>query len=382
MQHSTDRILTTHVGSMPRPPELRVMLDAKQAQEPYDEAALAALVKNAVADIVRQQAEVGLDIINDGEQYKTGWSGYIRDRLGGFEFRDVPPGAGNMERGTERVKGNYEGYFADQARTRARPVAARQMVCTAPITYTGQAAIQTDVDNLQSALSGVSVAEAFMASVGPDNVGYQPEQNEYYATEEEYIRACAEAMREEYKAIADAGFVLQVDTPVMKFNALGMELPDFRMRFGQLVELLNHTLQDIREEQTRLHICYGGMRGPHSEDINLNEFVDLLLQVRCSGISYDQNPRHEHEWKLWRDVKLPDGKVLIPGVVAHTNDVVEHPELIADRIERLANLVGRENVVAGTDCGLGGRLHPDIVWGKFRSMVEGARRASAVLWDR
>lgn len=382
MRHSTDRILTTHVGSMPRPPELRAMLDTRQAQEPYDEEALSALVKESVAGIVRQQAEVGLDIINDGEQYKTGWSGYIRDRLSGFEFLDVPQGAGNMERGTERVKGDYHRYFEDQARARSRPAITKQMVCTGPIAYTGQAEIQADVENLQAALEGVNVAEVFMASVGPDNVGYQPEQNQYYGSEEEYTRACAEAMREEYRAIADAGFVLQVDTPVMKFNALGMELPDFRMRFGRLVELLNHTLQDIPEEQIRLHICYGGMRGPHSEDINLGEFVDLLLQIRSSGISYDQNPRHEHEWKLWRDVKLPDGKVLIPGVVAHTNDVIEHPELIADRIERLANLVGRENVVAGTDCGLGGRVHPDIAWGKFRSMVEGARRASAVLWDR
>ncbi|MDE2969827.1 MAG: methionine synthase, partial [Chloroflexota bacterium] len=242
MQHSTDRILTTHVGSMPRPPELRAMLDAKQAQQPYDEAAFAALVKQSVADIVRQQAEVGLDIVNDGEQYKTGWSGYIRDRLGGFEFLDVQPGAGNMERGTERVKGDYDRYFADQARN--RPGTARQMVCTGPITYTGQAEIQADVDNLRAALEGVDVTEAFMAAVGPDNVGYQPEQNQFYASEEEYTRACAEAMREEYRAIADAGFVLQVDTPVMKFNALGMELPDFRMRFGRLVELLNHTLQD------------------------------------------------------------------------------------------------------------------------------------------
>lgn len=382
MKRSVDRILTTHVGSMPRPPELRAMLDARQAQEPYDEEALAILVKQSVADIVRQQAEAGLDIINDGEQYKTGWSGYIRDRLGGFEFLDVPPGAGNMERGTERAKGDYDRYFADQARARTRPAVTRQMVCTGPITYTGQAEIQADVDNLRAALEGVDVPEAFIASVGPDNVGYQPEQNQYYASEEEYVEACAEAMRAEYKAITDAGFVLQVDTPVMKFNALGMELPDFRMRFGRLVELLNHTLQDIPEEQVRLHICYGGMRGPHSEDINLNEFVDLLLQIRASGISYDQNPRHEHEWKLWRDVKLPDGKVLIPGVVAHTNDVIEHPELIAERIERLANLVGRENVVAGTDCGLGGRVHPDIAWGKFRAMVEGARRASAALWER
>ena len=381
MKHSTDRILTTHVGSMPRPPELRAMLDARQALEPYDEAAMAALVKESVANIVREQADVGLDIINDGEQYKTGWSGYIRDRLGGFEFRDVPAGRGNMERGTERVKGDYDRYFANQAGNRGT-APARQMVCTSPIGYTGQAEIQTDVDNFKAALNGVSVAEGFMASVGPDNVGYQPEQNEYYGSEEEYVNACAEAMREEYRAIANAGFVLQVDTPVMKFNALGMELPDFRMRFGRLVELLNHTLQDIPEEQIRLHICYGGMRGPHSEDINLNEFVDLLLQVRSSGISYDQNPRHEHEWKLWRDVKLPDGKVLIPGVVAHTNDVIEHPELIADRIERLANLVGRENVVAGTDCGLGGRVHPDIVWGKFRSMVEGAGIATKALWGR
>jgi 5-methyltetrahydropteroyltriglutamate--homocysteine methyltransferase len=381
MKHSTDRILTTHVGSMPRPTDLRAMLDARQAEQEYDPAALAARVKSSVMDIVKQQADVGLDIINDGEQAKTGWSGYIRDRLAGFEFRDVAAGGGNLERGTERGKGDYEGYFADQARNR-RAGGAKQMVCTGPITYIGGADIQADVDNFAAALKGVNVAESFMASVGPDNVGYQPEQNEYYSSEAEYTQACAEALRAEYKAIANAGFVVQVDTPVMKFNALDLELKEFRRRFGELIEIMNHTLQDVPEEQIRLHICYGGMRGPHSEDINLNDFVDLVMNIRSSGISYDQNPRHEHEWKLWRDVKLPDGKVLIPGVVSHTNDVIEHPELIADRLERLANLVGRENVVAGTDCGLGGRVHADVAWGKFRSMVEGAQIASKALWGK
>ena len=380
MKHSIDRILTTHVGSLPRPMELRDMLDARQSEANYDPVALAARVKSSVIDIVKQQADVGLDIINDGEQAKTSWSGYIRDRLGGFEFKDVEPGSGNMERGTERSKGDYDGYFADQARNR-RSGQPKQMVCTGPITYIGQSEIQADVDNFTAALKNVHIAEAFMASVGPDNVGYQPEQNEYYGSEAEYTQACANAMRVEYKAIADAGFVVQVDTPVMKFNALDLELTEFRRRFGRLIEIMNHTLQDVPEDQIRLHICYGGMRGPHSEDINLNDFIDLVLKIRSSGISYDQNPRHEHEWKLWRDLKLPDGKVLIPGVVSHTNDVIEHPELIADRLERLANLVGRENVVAGTDCGLGGRVHPDVAWGKFRAMVEGAHLASTSLWS-
>ena len=233
----------------------------------------------------------------------------------------------------------------------------------------------------------MQTVEAFLPSVGPDNMGYLPDQDEYYHNQEDFLRACAKAIREEYKAILDAGFVLQIDTPVMKFNALGLDVGSFRKRFGLLVEVFNETLAGLDTDRIRLHLCYGGGRGPHSEDITLPEFVDLILQVNAAGLSYDQNPRHEWEWEVWKETKLPDGKVLIPGCVGHTNDVIEHPELVRQRIVRLANLVGRENVIAGTDCGFaqsvfGPKIHPDLVWAKFRSLAEGARLATKELWQR
>jgi 5-methyltetrahydropteroyltriglutamate--homocysteine methyltransferase len=356
-----------------------------------DPAAYEALLRDAVRAIVRKQAEVGLDVINDGEVYKPSWSGYVRERLAGFERHVLPPGQGGIGRGREAAE--FAGYFNERSTgpggigggglgVPGGGGAAQnvQMVCTGPISYIGEPQARRDVATFKDALSGVRYEEAFMAAVGPDNVGYQPGQNQYYASEQDYIAANAKAMHTEYKAITDAGFVLQIDTPVMKYNALELDLDDFRKRFAGLVEILNETLSDIPREQVRLHICYGGGRGPHAGDIMLRDFIDLVLKVNASGISFDQNVRHEHEWKIWKDVKLPEGRVLIPGVVAHTTDVIEHPELVADRLLRYAGLVGRENVIAGTDCGLGGRLHPDIVWAKFRSMVEGARLASAELW--
>jgi 5-methyltetrahydropteroyltriglutamate--homocysteine methyltransferase len=244
-----------------------------------------------------------------------------------------------------------------------------------------------EISFFKDALQKTQVVEAFLPSVGPDNMGYLPEQQEYYRNQEDFLRDCAKAIREEYRAILDAGFVLQIDTPVMKFNALDMDLTSFRKRFGLLVEVFNETLAGLPTENIRLHLCYGGGRGPHSEDITLNEFVDLILQVNATGFSYDQNPRHEWEWEIWKDTKLPDGKVLIPGCVGHTNDVIEHPELVKQRIVRLANLVGRENVIAGTDCGFaqsvfGPKIHPDLVWAKFRTLAEGAALATKELWGR
>ncbi len=393
MKRSTDRILTTHVGSMPRPPELRA-LDSGVDGKIADAAAYEATLRKTVDDIVRKQAELGLDVINDGEVYKPSWSGYVRDRLAGFERR---PGGGEGGLGRGREADEFAGYFRDRTvgtggirSELGAPVFGSpafvpappnvQIVCTGPISYIGQDQMRRDTANLTAALKNVNVVEAFMASVGPDNVGYNPGQNSFYASEAEYVRANAKAMHEEYKAITDAGFVVQIDTPVMKYNALNMTLPDFRKRFASLVEILNDTLSDIPEEQIRLHICFGGGRGPHTGDIMLKDFMDLVLQVKSTGISLDQDVRHEHEWTLWQDLKLPDGKVLIPGVIAHTTDTVEHPELVAQRLVRWANLVGRENVMAGTDCGLGGRVHADIVWAKCKSMVEGARLASKELW--
>jgi 5-methyltetrahydropteroyltriglutamate--homocysteine methyltransferase len=269
----------------------------------------------------------------------------------------------------------------------AREALRVQTICTGPVSHKGFGPINQEISFFKDALQKTQVVEAFLPSVGPDNMGYLPEQQQYYRNQEDFLRDCAKAIREEYKAILDAGFVLQIDTPVMKFNALDMDLTSFRKRFGLLVEVFNETLAGLPTENIRLHLCYGGGRGPHSEDITLNEFVDLILQVNATGFSYDQNPRHEWEWEIWKDTKLPDGKVLIPGCVGHTNDVIEHPELVKQRIVRLANLVGRENVIAGTDCGFaqsvfGPKIHPDLVWAKFRTLAEGAALATKELWGR
>jgi 5-methyltetrahydropteroyltriglutamate--homocysteine methyltransferase len=398
MKRSIDRIITTQVGSLPRPIDLRKMWDDRLAGRPYDQEAFAGRVRSAVAEMVEQQADTGIDVVSDGEQGRLGWTAFLPERLAGFEDRPATQTGGGTVTGRERKKGEFDGYLAERARLQAMgegreyvptPEAVKalqtQTVCVGPISHKGPEPIQREIDNFKAALQNVQVVEALLPSVGPDNMGYQPGQNEYYSSQEDYLRACATAVREEYKAILDAGFVLQIDTPVMKFNALDMDVESFRKRFGLLVEVFNETLAGLPEDRIRLHVCYGGGRGPHSEDITLPEFVDLILQVRAAGLSYDQNPRHEWEWEIWKDTKLPDGKLLIPGCVGHTNDVIEHPELIRQRIVRLANLVGRENVIAGTDCGFaqsvfGPKIHPELVWAKFRALAEGARLATKELW--
>jgi 5-methyltetrahydropteroyltriglutamate--homocysteine methyltransferase len=350
--------------------------------------------------MVNQQAETGIDVVSDGEQGRIGWTAFLPERLAGFEDRPVGRVVPANYGGRERAKGQFDGYTAERARLAATgegrefvpsPEAVKALqvrtFCVGPVSHKGPEPIQQEISNFKAALGSVQVVEAFLPSVGPDNMGYLPDQNEYYSNQEDFLRACAKAIRGEYKAILDAGFVLQIDTPVMKFNALGMDVASFRKRFGLLVEVFNETLAGLPEDMIRLHLCYGGGRGPHSEDVTLPEFIDLLLQVKAAGLSYDQNPRHEWEWEIWKERKLPDGKVLIPGVVGHTNDVIEHPELVRQRIVRLANLVGRENVIAGTDCGFaqsvfGPKIHPDLVWAKFRSLAEGARLATQELWKR
>jgi 5-methyltetrahydropteroyltriglutamate--homocysteine methyltransferase len=398
MQRSRDRIITTQVGSLPRPIDLRKLWDDRLAGRSNDEAAFDARVRSAVAEMVQKQAETGIDVVSDGEQGRLGWTAFLPERLAGFEERPLPERSTATVTGRERQKGEFDGYLAERARLQAMgegreyiptPEAMQalrtQTVCTGPVTHKGPGPIQKEIANFKAALEGTQIVEAFLPSVGPDNMGYQPGQNEYYSSQEDYLRACAQAIREEYRAILDAGFILQIDTPVMKFNALDMDVPSFRKRFGLLVEVFNETLEGLPEDRIRLHVCYGGGRGPHSEDITLPEFVDLILQVRAAGLSYDQNPRHEWEWEIWKETKLPDGKVLIPGVVGHTNDVIEHPELVRQRIVRLANLVGRENVIAGTDCGFaqsvfGPKIHPELVWAKFRALSEGAQLATKELW--
>jgi len=404
MQRSLERIITTQVGSLPRPIDLRRMWDDRLAGRAYDPDAFAARVKSAVAEMVRQQAECGIDVVSDGEQGRIGWTAFLPERLNGLEDQPVvrtdPTGGGVG--GREQAKGEFDGYLAERARLQTigegreyvpTPEAVNalqvQTLCVGPVSHKGLGPIEREIGNLHAALAETRVVEAFLPSVGPDNMGYQPGQVEhyleYYPSQEEYLRACAKAIREEYKAIIDAGFVLQIDTPVAKFNALDLDVSTFRKRFGLLVEVLNETLEGLPEDRIRLHLCYGGGRGPHSEDAELPDFIDLLLQVKAQGLSYDQNPRHEWEWEIWKDRKLPDGKVLIPGCVSHTNDVIEHPELVRQRIVRLANLVGRENVIASTDCGLaqsvfGPKIHADLVWAKFRTLAEGARRATKELW--
>ena len=400
MKRSTDRIITTQVGSLPRPIDLRKLWDDRLSGRHYDPEAFNARVRSAVAEMVRQQADCGIDVVSDGEQGRIGWTAFLPERLAGFEDRPVGFAPPANYGGRERAKGQFDGYTAERARLQAMgegrefvpsPEAVEALrvrtFCVGPVTHKGPEAIQQEIANFKAALPAVQVVEAFLPSVGPDNMGYLPDQDEYYSNQEDFLRACAQAIRGEYKAILDAGFVLQIDTPVMKFNALGMDVGSFRKRMGLLVEVFNETLAGLPEDMIRLHLCYGGGRGPHSEDVTLPEFIDLLLQVKAAGLSYDQNPRHEWEWEIWKDRKLPDGKVLIPGVVGHTNDVIEHPELVRQRIVRLANLVGRENVIAGTDCGFaqsvfGPKIHPDLVWAKFRSLAEGARLATQELWKR
>jgi 5-methyltetrahydropteroyltriglutamate--homocysteine methyltransferase len=377
------------------------MWDDRLAGRPsFNPEAFDARVRSAVAEMVARQSECGIDVVSDGEQGRIGWTAFLPERLNGLEDRPVVrrgPIAGGMG-GREAAKGEFDGYMAERARLQAMgegreyvptPEAVKalsvQTINTGPVSHKGFGPINKEIDNFKAALAKTQVVEAFLPSVGPDNMGYQPGQVEYYRSQEEYLRACARAIREEYRAILDAGFVLQIDTPVAKFNALGMAVPDFRKRFGLLVEVFNETLEGLDTDRIRLHICYGGGRGPHSEDVTLPEFIDLVLQVKAAGLSYDQNPRHEWEWEMWKEVKLPPGKVLIPGCVGHTNDVIEHPELVKQRIVRLARLVGRENVIAGTDCGFaqsvfGPKIHPDLVWAKFKTLAEGARRATRELW--
>jgi len=401
MQRSTDRIITTQVGSLPRPNDLRKMWDDRLAKRSsHDEAAFQARVRSAAAEMVKQQSECGIDVVSDGEMGRIGWTAFLPERLNGLEDRPAERTTAANYGGRERAKGLFDGYMAERARLTAsgegreyQPTQEAQEAlrvrtfCTGPVTHKGPEAINREIDNFNAALAGTQVVEAFIPSVGPDNMGYLPDQNEYYSNQEDFLRDCAKAIRGEYKAILDAGFVLQIDTPVMKFNALDLDVTTFRKRFGLLVEVFNETLAGLDQDRIRLHLCYGGGRGPHSEDVTLNEFVDLILQVNAAGLSYDQNPRHEWEWEIWKDTKLPDGKVLIPGCVGHTNDVIEHPELVRQRIVRLANLVGRENVIAGTDCGFaqsvfGPKIHPDLVWAKFRSLSEGAQLATKELWGR
>jgi 5-methyltetrahydropteroyltriglutamate--homocysteine methyltransferase len=386
MKRSTHRILTTHVGSLARPKDLLDLMKAKVNGEPYDHQAYTERVRSAVAEVVRRQVESGIDVVTDGEQGKPGFFAYVQERLSGFEAQS-PERGGARQWATEiaAFPEYYEQYFS-RAMLGARIVERIALVCRGPVSYRGQEAVRRDIDNLKAALEGLEPEEVFMPAVAPSGVG----TNEYYRTDEEYLNAVAEALRTEYKAIVDAGFIVQIDDPWLT-DVYGQEpslsLAERRKTAERYIEALNHALRDISPERIRFHTCYGINEGPRVHDTPLKDIVDLILKVHAGAYSFEAaNPRHEHEYHVWEDVKLPDGKLLIPGVITHASNIVEHPELIAERIVRYARLVGRENVIAGSDCGFSSQatynpeVHPTVVWAKFRAMAEGARLATEQLW--
>jgi 5-methyltetrahydropteroyltriglutamate--homocysteine methyltransferase len=381
MKRSTERILTTHAGSLPRPSGLREIVVAKGTGQTYDEGDLSRRLKSGVAEVVRLQIASGLDIVNDGELSKPSFTDYARERIGGLEQREMSPESRPTQAISGRDQREFPEYFASRVQVGA---GFNPIFCVSPLTYIGQEAIQADIDNFNAALHGASPAETFLPSVAPGTIEHWL-RNDHYPTDEAYLNAIADVMHEEYNAIVDAGFLLQIDDPDLgdAWQIHGdMDVAEYR-RFAQLrIEALNHALRDIPQEKIRFHMCWGSYHGPHLFDIPLRDIIDLVLNVNAEAYSIEaSNPRHDHEWKVWQDVKLPDGKILIPGVVGHARDFIEHPELVAERLLKYTRLVGRENVIAGTDCGLGTRVgHPKIAWAKFQSLAEGARLASQELW--
>jgi 5-methyltetrahydropteroyltriglutamate--homocysteine methyltransferase len=392
MKSSTDRILTTHVGSLPRSPDVLKLIHAKTTGTDFDPARHEAGMRKVVADSVRRQADVGLDIVNDGEQTKTSFVAYICSRLGGFEFIDpserpgLPPTRDALA---------FPAVYEDVARLTAfrrkeQPLRLPRMWmrCTGPITYTGHADLKADIDYLKAALGSVPAEEAFITSISPSNLELN-HRNEFYRTGEEYLAALADAMHVEYKAIVDAGFILQIDDPRMATHydrTPDASIDDCRKFIAARVEAVNYALRGIPEDRVRFHTCYSTNVAPRVHDLELRDYVDLMLQVRAGAYSIEAaNPRHEHEWQVFEDVKLPDGKLLIPGVVSHCVALVEHPELVAQRLIRFARVLGRENVIASADCGFGtsavlDEVHPDVAWAKLAALGEGAKLASKELW--
>ena len=387
MKRSIDKILTTHVGSLPRPADLLEMNDAKANGQPVAQSVWSARVKASVLEVVRLQRERGVDIVNDGELSKSSWSSYVNDRLGGFA-ESVSQGQGSLARG--RDKKAYQEFYDEYDRIQPfRTVNGSRwtdLVCNAPIVYKGETEVRRDIENLKAACATIGVDEAFITAVAPGSI-ISRRINKYYPSAEAFLFAIADAMKTEYQAIVKAGFLLQIDDPQL-VTRYDMEDPppgaeEYRKLAAVRVEALNHALAEIPPDRVRYHICWGGWHGPHSTDLPLKDIVDLLLRIRVGAYLIEAaNARHEHEWRVWQKIKLPEEKLLIPGVVSHATNVVEHPELVAERILRFANLVGRENVIAGTDCGLGGRLHHQLVWAKLKSLSEGARLATAELWGR
>ena len=387
MSTSAGRILTTHVGSLPRPVDLLDAMRERYNSGSYDEAAFAATVRGAVIDVVASQARLGIDIVSDGEQGKVGFVNYARERLTGFEPADPEPVEVTMRR-TKEVRAfpeYYQRYFG--RRSGPRVGSSQPVKCVGPIAYRGHAALQTDIENLHAAMDSAGVAHAFMPAVAPRGVG----GNEYYSSEEAYVEALAEALRTEYVAIIDAGFDLQVDdawlTNLYTEDDIG-DVQAQRKQAEKYVELLNHALRGLPTERIRFHTCYGINEGPRVYDTPLEVYIDVMLKVGAGAYSFEAaNPRHEHEWRLWEQGKLPEGKKIIPGVITHSTNVVEHPQVVADRICRFAGAVGRENVIAGADCGFSSNASYEtdiplsVVWEKLKSLAQGADIAGKQLWS-
>ncbi len=387
MKRSDRRILTTHVGSLIRPPELLSFLRARREGQPYDEAAYAQCLAESVATVVSEQAEIGVDVISDGEFGKSiSWSQYVLERLSGFESRPPAEGRDPYAYGADRQK--FKEFYAELD---AHDGGARggDAVCVGPITYTGHAALQTDIDNFKAALATVKVEEGFLPVAAPSSA-IPDRKNEYYKSEEEMVHALADAMRTEYKTIVDNGLLVQIDDARAAVTYDRQVPPktfkQYRDWVAMHMDALNHAIAGIPEDRIRYHVCWGSWPGPHTTDVPLKDIIDLILRVRAGAYVIEgANPRHEHEWEVWKSVKLPKGRVLIPGVISHATNVVEHPELIAQRIVRYADAVGRENVIAGTDCGFAQgpfmrRVHPSIMWAKLEALVAGARLATKALF--
>jgi 5-methyltetrahydropteroyltriglutamate--homocysteine methyltransferase len=397
MKRSTDRILTTHAGSLPRPADL---IDLFANNTPPED--LQPRLESAVAEVVKQQVAAGIDIVNDGEFGKAtrqavdygAWWSYIYERMEGFELRQGAAAGQAFGPTNSKDRADFREFYetgqpmagggssSGQQATAASRLA--DLICTGPVKYTGHALIKRDIENFRAALNG-QAEEAFMTAVSPATL--QILNNEHYGSQEDYTWALAEAIREEYRAIVEAGFILQIDDPALVdlydwwFSGRD-DFAGYRKWAEFQVEAVNHALEGIPEDRVRFHICWGSWHGPHSTDVELKDIVDLLIKVRAQAYSVEAgNVRHEHEWKVWKDASLPEGKLLIPGVVSHATNVLEHPELVADRLINYASIVGRENVIAGTDCGLGGRIHPQVAWAKLRTLREGADLASRRLWS-
>ncbi|HKD27582.1 MAG TPA: cobalamin-independent methionine synthase II family protein [Xanthobacteraceae bacterium] len=377
------RVLTTHTGSLPRPDALAALLFARMTRQPYDASELAHLTIEAIAAVVKTQVDLCIDIVSDGEQSKTSFQAYAADRLAGIEPITPEPG----ERRT-RENTAFPTFYRDGAHSgSAKP----RWACTGPIKYIGQKALATDLQNLKRALQGASSVDAFMPSVSPSSCASFM-QNRYYKSDEDHVLAVAEAMRVEYEAIAASGFQVQIDDPRLAMHYMlspDEDLEKARAWAWRRVDVLNHALRNIPPERVRHHTCYGINMGPRVSDMEMKHLADIIVTIRAGFYSFEMaNPRHEHEWQVWEHVKLPDDKVLIPGCITHASVIVEHPELVAERIVRLAKLVGRERVIAGTDCGFASTLVPgqrpeieaEIVWAKFKSLADGARIASELLW--